>query len=60
MVRHLVIQRLKVIIEQNKPDGIPRYFDCEENEYITDPEALHMLTDEELLNVYDVTIGFWG
>ena len=55
-MRHLVIQRLLVVVEQNKPDGIPRYFDCEENEYITNPEALHMLTDEELLNVYDIAI----
>jgi hypothetical protein len=59
-MRHLIIQKLKVVIEQNKPDGIPRYFDCEEDECITDLEALHMLTDEELLSVYDITIGFWG
>lgn len=59
-MRHLVIQRLLVIIEQNKPDGIPRYFDCEEDARIRDPEALHMLTDEELLEVYDTAIGFWG
>lgn len=55
-MRHLIIQKLKVVIEQNKPDGIPKSFDCEEDECITDPEALHMLTDEELLNVYDTIV----
>lgn len=59
-MRHLVIKKLKTIIENCEVCGIPRYFGCPDNEYITDPEDLHMMTDEELLGCYTINIEIFG
>jgi hypothetical protein len=57
-MRNLVIQRLTTLIEDG--DGIPRYFDCEENEFVTDVEELTDMSDEELLEVFENAVGFQG
>ena len=57
-MRDLVIQRLTTLIEDC--DGIPRYFDCEEDEFITDVEQLTDMSDEELLEVFENVVGFQG
>lgn len=60
-MRNLVIDRLKSLIEQD-PDGegIPRYFDCGDAEYITDPQELESMSDEELLDAYEACVAFSG
>lgn len=59
-MRDLVINRLKAIIEDSDGYGIPRYFDCDEEEYITDVEELRNMDDEQLLEVFETTVGFQG
>ena len=57
-MRDLVIQRLTALIEDG--DGIPRYFDCEEDEFVTDVEELTDMSDEELLEMFENAVGFQG
>lgn len=59
-MRELLILRLKGLIAESGEYGIPPYFDCTEDEYITDPDTLNGLSDEELLDVYETTVGFGG
>lgn len=59
-MRELIINRLKEIIETDPEYGIPRYFDCSEEEHITDVEELTEMNDEQLLDVFETTIGFGG
>lgn len=62
-MRDLVINKLKAIIEASAGHGgygIPRYFDCDDEEYITDAEELRNMDDEQLLEVFEATVGFQG
>jgi hypothetical protein len=59
-MRDIVINRLKEFIEDTDGYGIPRCFDCDEDEYITDVEELPNMTDEQLLEVFEATVGFQG
>lgn len=56
-MRELVIQRLTSYIEDC--EGIPRYFDCDD-EYITDPQEIQDMTDEDLLELLENAAGFQG
>lgn len=59
-LREITINRLAVIIKDSNGYGIPRYFDCSDEEYIKDPAQLAALTDDELLNCYEATFMFSG
>jgi DNA integrity scanning protein DisA with diadenylate cyclase activity len=62
-MRDLVIQRLTALIEDGDsvPSyGVPRYFDCEEDEYVTNVEELTDMSDEELLEMFETVVGFLG
>lgn len=59
-MRELVIAKLKGFIAESGGYGIPRYFDCSEDDNITDPAELATLTDEDLLDVFESTVGFGG
>lgn len=59
-MRELVIAKLSGFIGDSDGYGIPRYFDCLDDEYITDPAELEGFTDEELLEVFESTVGFGG
>lgn len=58
-MRDLVIAKLTVFIE-DIDGGIPRYFDCDDEENITDPSELFSMSDEQLLEVFEATVGFGG
>jgi len=60
MMRELIINRLKAMIEIAPDYGIPRYFECDEEEYITDVEDLSKMDDEQLLEVFETAVGFGG
>ena len=59
-MRELVIDRLKSMIEVDPEYGIPRHIDCDEEEHITDIEELNTMTDQQLLEAFESSIGFWG
>ena len=59
-MRELVIKRLSLIIADSDGEGVPLYYGCDDNEFITDPSDFDKLSDEALLDVYDATIGFMG
>lgn len=59
-MRELVIKKLKGFIENTDGYGIPRYFDCDEEEMVKDPAELESMTDEQLLEVFESTVGFQG
>ncbi len=59
-MRELVISRLVSMIQEDPEYGIPREFDCDEDDYLTDPSELATMTDEELLDMYDACVGFNG
>jgi hypothetical protein len=59
-MRELIIDRLKAMIEVDPDYGIPRHFECNEEEHITDVEELHAMTDQQLLEVFESAIGFGG
>ena len=59
-MRDLVIKRLEDIIKMSQGYGIPRCFDCDEDEMITDPNELNHMDDEQLLEVFEATVGFGG
>lgn len=58
-MRDLVIAKLTVFIKDTD-GGIPRYFDCDDEENITDPKELNHMDDEQLLEVFEATVGFGG
>lgn len=58
-MRDLVIAKLTVFIK-DIDGGIPRYFDCDDEENITDPKELNHMDDEQLLEVFEATVGFGG
>lgn len=59
-MRELVIKKLNYLLDLTDGEGIPRYFDCDESEYITDAEEIKTLTDEDLLDVFEACISFGG
>ncbi len=59
-MRTLVIQKLTQFIEDSGDVGIPTEFDCHEACYLTDPQLLQTMDDEELLEAYTVCVGFNG
>jgi hypothetical protein len=59
-MRDLIIKKLTTIIQNSDEYGIPRHFDCDESEHITDVDELDSLSDEDLLEVLISTIGFSG
>jgi hypothetical protein len=59
-MRELVIDRLKWFILDSNGYGIPRYFDCDEEDHITDPDELNDMSDEELITVFESCVGFGG
>ena len=59
-MRDLVIKRLEGFIAESTGFGIPRCFDCDEDEMITDPKELNHMDDEQLLEVFEAVVGFGG
>lgn len=55
-MKELVINRLKQLIADSDGCGIPRHFDCPESEYITDPDELNSLSEDALLEVFEVSL----
>jgi hypothetical protein len=59
-MRKLVIDRLKKLIEDSDGEGIPKYFDCLESNYITDPDELNGLSDDALLDALEASsLGYF-
>jgi len=59
-MRDLVISKLKQFIADSQGYRIPRYFDCDDEEFITDADELCNMTDEQLLEVFETAVGFGG
>ena len=59
-MRQIVIERLKNFVRDSNGYGIPRYFDCDEEDNITDPDDLDSMSDEELIEVFESCVGFGG
>ncbi len=60
-MRELVIAKLKELIVINEEYGIPRYFDCDDEESIKDPAELETMSDEQLLRAFEAAVmGFNG
>ncbi len=59
-MRELVIAKLTLFISTSDGFGIPREFDCGEDEAIKDPAELETMTDEQLLQAFEACVGFWG
>ena len=59
-MRDLVISKLKRFIADSQGYGIPREFDCDDEEFITDADELETMTDEQLLEVFETAVGFGG
>ena len=58
-MRELVLNKLKDFIADTEGYGIMREIDDEEN-LITDPDELDDMSDEELLAIFELTVGFQG
>ena len=59
-MKELVINRLKQLIADSDGEGIPRYFDCLESNYITDPDDLNDLSDDALLDALEASsLGYF-
>lgn len=59
-MRELIIAKLTEYINDSEGMGIPRYFECEVDEYMTDTKELDSLNGEELLEMYDANVMFCG
>lgn len=59
-MRDIVINRLKGYIQDSDGHGIPRCFDCDEEDYVQDPNELDSMSDQELLEVFESVVGFGG
>jgi hypothetical protein len=59
-MRDLIVNKLATIIQDSDGYGIPRHFDCDESEHITDVDELNSLSDKDLLEVLIATVGFSG
>jgi hypothetical protein len=59
-MRELIIQRLTDFIQNSDDWGIPRHFNCDEDDFITDVLELNSMSNEDLLEAYDAYVGFEG
>lgn len=59
-MRDLVIAKLTTFIANSDGYGIPREFDCSEEDAIKDPAELETMTDLQLLQAFEAVVGFWG
>jgi hypothetical protein len=59
-MRELVLLKLQTFIQDSGGFGIPRFFDCDEDEFITDAKELESMSDQELLEVFESCVGFNG
>jgi hypothetical protein len=59
-MRDLVIAKLTEAIRMTSGYGIPRCFDCDDDDNITDANELGTLSDEQLLEAFEATVGFGG
>lgn len=59
-MRELLIEKLKGFIYESGGYGIPRCFDCDDDDTISDPTELDNMSDEQLLEVFEATVGFGG
>ncbi len=59
-MRELVIAKLKEFIANSDGYGIPRYFDCNDEDAIKDPAELDSMSDGELVEVFEACVGFGG
>ena len=59
-MRQLVIDRLTELLNCTQGYGIPKYFDCPESDLIKDPAEFAVMTDKELLESLESTVGFGG
>lgn len=59
-MRDLVIAKLTEAIRMTGGYGIPRCFDCDDEDTIADPIELDTMSDEQLLEVFEATVGFGG
>ena len=59
-MREFVISKLTNFIIDMGGDGIPTSFDCDEACFLTDPQILQTMKDEELLECYTACVGFDG
>jgi len=59
-VRDLVIAKLKQFIANSYGYGIPREFNCDDEDAIKDPAELDSMSDEQLLEAFEATVGFGG
>ena len=59
-MRELLIAKLAGFINDADGYGIPRYFDCVEEDHIIDADDLNTMTDQELLEIFEATVGFGG
>ena len=57
-MRERILQKLKGFLEDDYE--IPRYFDCFDDEYITEYSELESMDDEGLLEVFEATVGYRG
>jgi hypothetical protein len=59
-MRELVIAKLTTFIATSDGYGIPREFDCSDEDAIKDPAELETMSDEQLLQAFEAVVGFWG
>lgn len=59
-MRELILNKLKGFISDADGYGIPRFYFCDEEDFITNPDELDGMTDEEVMEVYEASIGFQG
>jgi len=59
-MRDLVVAKLKQFIANSDGYGIPRYFDCDDEDAIKDPAELDSMSDKELVEVFEACVGFGG
>jgi len=57
--REIILYRLYDALA-NCPEGIPAYPDADEDDFLTSEQDITALTDEELVNCFEATYGFWG
>lgn len=59
-MREMILQKLNGFLKDDPRYGIPRYFDCYDDDYIRDMSELEKMSDEELLEVFEATVGYRG
>ena len=59
-MREPIIAKLKQFIADSDGYGIPRYFDCNDEDAIKDPAELDLMGDDELVEVFEACVGVGG